>query len=234
MMHHPDSPGETLKSRSEPRVVIFGNQRSAQLARYCLEHDSPWEVAGFTVDAAYRDGDAFDGLPIVDFETLDSAYPPGEVRLLIPAGYQRINGLRRSRYEAAKARGYGFVSYRSSRASLWPDLRLGENCLVYEHAIVQPFATIGDNVIVRSGAHVSHHCRVDSHAFISVEAVIAGAVHVGEQAFIGVGAVLRDRLRIAPRSFIGAGAVVVHDTEEGAAYVGNPARRIERPAHELC
>ena len=233
MMHHQDSRG-TLNNNSAPAVVIFGNLRFAQLAHYCLVHDSPWKVAGFTVDAAYRKGDEFDGLPLVDFETLESSYPPGEVRLLIPTGYQRINGLRRSRYETAKARGYQFVSYLSSRASVWPDLRPGENCLIYEHAIVQPFTTIGDNVTIRSGAHVSHHCRIDSHAFISAEVAMAGGTHVGEQAFIGVGAVLKDGLRVAPRSFIGAGAVVVRDTEEGAAYVGNPARRLRKQAHELC
>lgn len=233
MMHHQNFPG-TLKNNSDPAVVIFGNQRFAQLAHYCLVHDSPWNVAGFTVDAAYRKGDAFDGLPLVDFETLESSYPPGEVKLLIAAGYQGLNGLRRSRYEAAKARGYEFVSYVSSRASVWPGLQLGENCLIYEHAIVQPFSTIGDNVTIRSGAHVSHHSRIDSHAFISVEVAMAGDVHVGEQAFIGVGAVLKDGLRVAPRSFIGAGAVVVRDTEEGAAYVGNPARRMRKQAAELC
>jgi len=233
MLHHQDSPA-TLKNSSAPAVVIFGNLRFAQLAHYCLVHDSPWKVAGFTVDAAYRKGDAFDGLPLVDFEALEATFPPGEVKLLIAAGYQQVNGLRRARYESAKARGYDFVSYVSQRASVWPDLQPGENCLIYEQAIVQPCSTIGDNVTIRSGAHVSHHCRIDSHAFISAGAVMAGDVHIGEQAFIGVGAVLKDGLRIAPRSFIGAGAVVLHDTEEGAAYAGNPARRMRKPANELC
>lgn len=220
--------------KSASAVVIFGDRRFAQLAHFCLVHDSPWKVVGFTVDAAWRKSGTFEGLPLVDFESLESAFPPGEVKLLIPAGFQQLNGLRRARYESAKARGYGFASYVSSRASVWPGLAMGENCLVYEHAIVQPFCSLGDNVTVRSGAHLSHHCRIDSHAFISVEVAMAGGVHVGEQAFIGVGAVLKDDLKIAPRSFIGAGAVVVRDTEEGAAYVGNPARRMDKPAAELC
>lgn len=223
-----------MREDSALPVVIFGDRRSAQLAHYCLAHDSRWKVAAFTVDAGWRRADAFEGLPLVDFETLESRFPPAEVRLLIPTGYQGVNGLRRARYESAKARGYRFASYVSSRASVWPDLEPGENCLIYEHAIVQPFATVGDNVIIRSGAHVSHHCRIDSHAFISAEVAMAGDVHVGEQAFIGVGAVLKDGLRLAPRSFIGAGAVVVRDTEEGAAYAGNPARRLRKQARELC
>ena len=223
-----------MKKKSASAVVIFGDLRFAQLAHFCLAHDSPWKVVGFTVDAAWRKAERFEGLPLVDFETLESRFPPDEAKLLIPAGFQRLNGLRRERFESAKKRGYGFASYISSRASVWPGLEIGANCLVYEHAIVQPFSTIGDNVTVRSGAHVSHHCRVESHAFISAEVAMAGDVRVGEQAFIGIGAVLKDGLRIAPRSFIGAGAVVVRDTEEGAAYAGNPARKLARRAADLC
>lgn len=214
-------------------VVIFGDQRSAQLARFLLQHDSPHEVIAFCVDGAYRKAESFDGLPLLDFETLSASYPPERVRLLIPIGYHRINGLRRARYESAKAQGYAFVTYVSSRASVWPGLVIGENSVVHEMAVIQPFATIGDNVIVRSAAHVSHHCRIASHAFIAAQVAMAGDTTVGEQAFIGVGAVLRDQISIAPRSFIGAGAVVTRSTEEGCAYFGNPARRISRSVDKL-
>lgn len=213
-------------------VVIFGNLRSASLAWYCLLHDSPWAVAGFTVDAAYLNSSLFEGLPLVPFETLEEHYPPTDYRLLIPMGYQHINGVRRARFEQAKARGYAFVSYVSSRASVWPDLQIGENVLIYEHAIIQPFARIGSNCIIRSGAHISHHCEVADHAFVAAEVAMGGEGYVGEQAFVGVGAVLRDRIRIAERSFIGAGAVVVQDTQSDGVYVGNPARKASKTALE--
>lgn len=211
-------------------VLVFGNLLSASLAWYCLEHDSPWTVAGFTVDQAYIGGTHYEGLPLLPFETLERTHPPGDYRLLIPMGYHRINGVRRARYEAARARGYDCVSYVSSRASVWPDLQIGDNVLVYEHAIIQPFARIGDNCIIRSGAHISHHCQVQDHAFVAAEVAMGGEGLVGEQAFVGVGAVLRDRIRIAPRSFVGAGAVVVQDTEADGVYVGNPARKANKSA----
>lgn len=213
-------------------VVIFGNLRSASLAWYCLLHDSSFKVAGFTVDEAYITSAVFECLPLVPFETLESHYPPTDYRLLIPTGYQHINGLRRARFEMARQRGYSFVSYVSSRASVWPDLSVGDNVLIYEHAIIQPFARIGDNCIIRSGAHISHHCQVASHAFVAAEVAMGGEGIVGEQAFVGVGAVLRDRIRIADRSFIGAGAVVVHDTEVDCVYVGNPARKAGKTSYE--
>jgi sugar O-acyltransferase (sialic acid O-acetyltransferase NeuD family) len=216
------------------KVVIFGDQRSAQLAHYCLAHDSNWQVAAFTVDAAYRTSGTFDGLPIFDFEALERHCPPSEYRLLIPMAYQRINGIRKARFEQAKARGYAFANYVSSRATVWPDLVLGDNCMVHDGAIVQPFASVGDNVIIRSGAHLSHHCRIGSHAFIAPMVAMAGSVVVGEQAFVGTGAVLVDQVSIAPRSFIAAGTVVTRDTEADGVYVGNPARRLQRLAIDMA
>jgi len=214
-------------------VVLFGADTFSSLAWYCLSHDSPYRVVGFTVDQAYLDAPTHHGLPVLPFERLEEHFAPGQVRLLIPLGYHAINGLRRARYEQARARGYGFISYVSSRASTWPDLQVGQNCLVYEHAIIQPFARIGDNVIIRSGAHISHHCQVADHAFVAAGATLGGNVRIGAQAFIGVGAVLRDGLAIGERSFIGAGAVVVADTEADGVYVGNPARKAARSALEV-
>lgn len=214
-------------------VVIFGNGTFASLAWYCLTHDSPWQVKAFTVDRAYIQNPTHEGLPVMPFEDLPSLYPPSEVRLLIPLGYTQINGLRRDRYLQAKALGYGFVSYISSRAAIWPDLQIGENCLIYEQAIIQPFARIGDNVIIRSGAHISHHCVIGSHSFVAAGACFGGNVSAAEQVFVGLGAVLRDGLHLAERSFIGAGAVVIANTDADGVYVGNPARKIAKSAQEV-
>ena len=215
------------------KVVIFGNMLSASLAWYCLKHDSPFEVAAFTVDAAYLDSDSFEGLPIVPFETVMDDYPPNDFRMLIPVGYHQANGLRRSRYEAAMAMGYDFVSYVSSRASIWPDLHIGKNVLIYEHAIIQPFAKIGDNTIIRSGSHISHHCEIGDHCFIAPQIAMGGECRVEEQSFLGVGCVVRDRITIGKRGFIGAGSVVTRNTEPDGAYIGNPARKLEKTSLEV-
>ncbi len=214
------------------QVVVFGAESFSSLAWYCLTHDSPFQVVAFTVDRAYVRSPTHHSLPVIPFEELENHFPPGTVRLLIPLGYHSINGLRRQRYEAAQRKGYQFISYISSRASTWPDLQVGQNCLVYEGAIIQPFARVGNNVIIRSAAHISHHCVVADHAFVAAGVTLGGNVRVGEQSFIGVGAVLRDGLTIAERSFIGAGAVVVADTQPDGVYVGNPARRMGKSALE--
>ena len=42
----------------------------------------------------------------------------------------------------AKAKGYALRTYVSSKATVWPDLALGENCFILEQNVIQPFARI--------------------------------------------------------------------------------------------
>lgn len=215
-------------------LIIFGNSHFASLAWYCLVHDSPYHAVAFTVDKAYlTDHPTHEGLPVVAFDEIYETHPPSSHVILLPLGYHSINGLRRTRFEKAIEMGYETISYISSRASIWPDLKIGKNCIIYEGAVIQPFSTIGNNIIIRSNAHISHHCKIADHVFIAAGAVLGGNVTVGEQAFVGLGAVIRDGVTIAPRSFIGAGAVVIADTEPDTIYVGNPARMIRQSATEV-
>jgi len=218
---------------SSQNVVIFGTNSLSSLAWYCLTHDSPYQVMAFTVDAAYLSTPVHEGLPVVPFEEIKEHYPPETFRLLVPVGFNAINGLRRERYEKAGSMGYEFVHYVSSHTNTWPDFHIGDNCLIYESTIIQPFATIGDNVIIRSGVHISHHCQLADHVFVAAGVTLGGHVKVGEQAFLGLGAIVRDGITIAERSFIGAGAVVISDTESDAVYVGSPARKTARCSLEV-
>ena len=214
-------------------VVVFGTGNFASLAWYCLTHDSPWRVEAFTVDRAFVGNGRHEGLPVIPFEELERDYPPAQIDLLIPLGYQRINALRRERFEQARARGYRFANYVSSRASVWPDLAMGENCMVYEHAIIQPFASLGDNVIVRGGAHICHHSKLGDHSFVASQAVFGSGVTTGEQVFVGVGSVVRDGVHLGERSFTGAGAVILADTDADGVYIGNPAHKAQRTSLEV-
>ncbi|MBR0567227.1 acetyltransferase [Azoarcus sp. L1K30] len=211
-------------------IIVFGDGTFASLAAYCLRHDARRTVAAFAVDRAYLHKSEHEGLPVVAFDALESAFSPVEFELIIPFGAARINGLRQERFLDAKARGYTLASYISSRACVWDGFEPGENCLVFEQAVVQPYATVGDNVLLRSGANIGHHSRVGSHAFIATGCAFGGNVTVGERAFVGVGAVLRDGIKLGERSFVGAGAVVVADTDPDGVYVGNPARKTNRSA----
>jgi len=214
-------------------LIIFGASSFSSLTWYCIAHDTPYECKGFTVDQAYCSASEHEGLPLIPFELLALHFPPESNALILPIGYTDMNNLRRSRFLTAQSQGYKIASYVSSRASIWPDFTAKDNCLIYEHAIIQPFSSIGENTIIRSGAHISHHCKIGNHVFIAAGATLGGNVTVNDRAFIGLGAVIRDGITIAEKSFIGAGAVVIKDTEPNSVYIGNPAKKIERTALEV-
>ena len=206
-------------------VVIFGTAPLSSVAWYCLTHDSGYRVVAFTVDRDHIESDSFHGLPVYPFEDLEGFAPPSRVKMLVPIGFSRLNRIRMERYEQARSRGYEFATYVSSRAIVWPDLTIGENCMVYDGAAVQPFAKIGNNVVIRSGAIVSHHAEISDHCFIAAHGVVAGSTRVGERCVLGLNSTVRDGVTVAERCIVAAGAVVAGDTEPDGVYLGVPAKR---------
>lgn len=206
-------------------VVIFGTGLTARLAAYVLQHDSPHRPVAFTVHERYIEQAEFAGLPVRRFEDLERTHPPEQVAMLAPLGWTRMGALRREVMAAARGRGYRFASYVSSRALTWAGFVAGENCMVFEGVIVEPFARIGENCILRAGAMLSHDAELGDHCFVAPRALIGGRTAVGEHCFVGAGATIAAALRVAPRCFIAAGAVVAADTRPDGIYRGNPARR---------
>lgn len=225
--------GNTDESPPAKPVVIFGSSRFTSLAWYCLSNDSPYQVVGFTVDLEYLSEPTLHGLPFVAFEELEETWPPEQYQLLIPLAYKNVNRLRAKRYLEAKARGYQFASYVSSSANTWPDLNIGENCMIYESAIIQPFVKIGDNVVIRAGVNLGHHVQVGDHCFIAAETVVGGSATIGQYSFLGLNVTVRDNTQVAESCVVAAGAVVVKDTEANGLYVGVPAKRGKIPSNNV-
>ena len=215
------------------QVVIFGTGKLARLASYVLTHDSPHEVVGFTVDGAYLEYRNLQRLPVVPFEEVARTFPPEETRMIVPLGWTNINGLRAEKQTAARAKGYSFISYVSSRANTWPDLDLGDNCMIFEGTVIEPFVRIGNGTIIRSGSHVSHNVAIDNYCFIAPCACIGGSSRIGERCFIGINSTIGPSIQLARRCVIGGGSVVMADTKENGVYMGVPAMRRAAPADRL-
>jgi sugar O-acyltransferase (sialic acid O-acetyltransferase NeuD family) len=197
-------------------VVIFGIGDFGRLAHMYLQTDSPHRVVAFTVHSQYIDRDEFSGIPVIPFESLGERHPPGSISMLVATGFSKVNRVRSDIYEECKKLGYEFVTYVSSRAMVWPDVPIGENCFVFEANVVQPGVTIGDNVILWSGNHIGHDAIIGDHCFIASHAVVSGNVTIGDHCFVGVNATLRDGITVGRNCVIGAGALVMRDVEEGA------------------
>lgn len=209
------------------RVVIFGIQDFAELAWYYLSHDSPYEVAAFTVHKKYAgDRKLFHDLPIVPFEELEQHFPVDSAKMFAPMSPKNMNRLRAEVYETIKARGYQMISYVSSKATLFEN-SIGENCFILEDNTIQPFTSIGNNVVLWSGNHIGHHGRIMDHVSFTSHVVMSGHCVIEPYSFLGVNATLRDGITIAEGSLVAMGAVVTRSTEPWGVYIGNPAIKKE-------
>lgn len=207
------------------KLVIFGTGDIAQLAHFYFSTDSNYEVAAFTVEAAYLDKAEFCGLPVLPFEEIAIRYPREEFNFFVALSYSKLNTLRKEKYLEAKALGYNIVSYVSSKANVLNQYQIGENCFILENNTIQPFVKIGNNVTLWSGNHIGHHSIIQDHTFIASHVVVSGGVEIGEQCFIGVNATLRDHIKIGARCVIGAGALLLADAQADGFYIGCATER---------
>jgi len=112
------------------KVVLFGSGKQAELAHFYFTHDSPYEVAAFTVDGDHVREKQFRGLPLLPFEEIEKKYPPEKFKMFIAVGYRKLNTIRAGKYGEAKRKGYELVSYVSSKAIQWGDTVVGDNCFI--------------------------------------------------------------------------------------------------------
>lgn len=214
-------------------LIIFGSNDIAQLAHFYFSVDSEYEVVAFSVDAAYLTSKTFCGLPVVAFEEVTKRYNPEEHEFFIALSYSKLNAVRMEKYLAVKALGYRLANFISSRATIWNEVSIGENCFIFEDNTIQPFVTIGNNVTLWSGNHIGHHSTIKDHCFIASHVVISGGVEIGEQCFIGVNATLRDHIKVGEKCVIGAGALLLADAEPEGVYLGLATLRSKVPSTRL-
>ncbi|MEP6569281.1 MAG: acetyltransferase [Acidobacteriota bacterium] len=208
-------------------IVIVGDGETAELAYEYFSYDSPHQVVGFSVEEAYLKSDSLFGLPIVPFEELERHYDPADYQAFVAISYTKLNRVRTRLYREIKARNYQVVSYVSSKAFVWRNVQIGENCFILENNVLQYAVRIGNNVVLWSGNHIGHQSIVHDNAFISSHVVVSGYCEVGENCFLGVNSCIANNVKIARDCLIGMGAVINKDTEERKVYVGNPSRAIK-------
>lgn len=215
------------------KVVLFGTGQIATTAYSYLTHDSPYEVVAFAVDNKEIKQDTLLDLPIVPFEKIETFYPPAEHKMLIAIGYLGVNKLRAERYCQAKAKGYEFISYISTKATISPDATIGNNCIIGENSVIQPYAQIGDNVIIGSYTLIGHHVIIKDHCFLAAGAIILGGVTIEPYCFLGGNSTVRNGIIIAQECVISAGALILEDTKEREVYLGRSADRLSISSNEL-
>ena len=207
------------------KVIIFGNTQTAELALYYLQNDSEHEVAGFTVESQYIHEPEFHGFPLVPFETVEQQFPPSEYLFFAPMTAAGMNQVRARVYEQGLAKGYKYISYISSHATVLTD-KIGENCFILEDNTIQPYVQIGNNCVLWSGNHIGHHSRIGNHVFFTSQVVLSGNCQVNDYCFFGVNATIRDSSIIGEGTFVSMGASVMKQrTEPWSVWKGSSAEK---------
>ena len=214
------------------KVVIVGLGETAELAYEYFTNDSQYEVVAFAVNKEYLDKDIFLGLPVFSLEEISEKIDKNEVEMFVAMASRHLNRDRIGVYKQVKALGYKFTSYISSKAFVWHNVEIGENCFILENNTLQPFTKVGNNVIMWSGNHLGHRSVIEDNCFITSHVVICGFCKIGENSYLGVNSSIADNVKIAKDNFVGMGAVVNKNTKEDSLYTGNPAKNMKISAKE--
>lgn len=198
--------------RKSKNLVIIGSGETGLIAYEYFQFDSEYNVVAFSVNEEYITEDIVNDIPIVPFETLEEKYNPNEYEVYVAISSGKLNRNRTKVYNEVKAKGYKCASYISSKAFVWRNVRIGENCFIFEDNTLQPFVKIGNNVTLWSGNHIGHNTIIKDNCFISSHCVISGFCEVDENSFLGVNCTVEDNTKIGKDNFIGAGALIQKDT----------------------
>lgn len=199
-------------------LIIVGTGETAAIAYEYFTHDSSFTVAGFCVERKYFKGDNFLGLPVVPLDEVSQHFPPAQFSVFVAVSSTQLNRVRTRLFLAIKDMGYECVSYVSSRAFVWHNAEIGENCFIFEGNTIQPFVKIGNNCVLWSGNHIGHNTVIRDNCFIASQVVISGFCEISENCFLGVNSTVINNITVGSDCFIGAGTLIQKNTEDGKVY----------------
>lgn len=215
------------------KIVIFGISELASVNHYYFTHDTDYKVAAFTIDREFIKEELMCGLPVLPFDSIETVCPPSEYLMALPLGFRKLNRFRMEKYSQAKAKGYQFVNYISSKATIPKGMCIGENSFIYENCLVGPFTQIGNNVILNPGCYIGHHTLIGDHCWMSSHAVVLGGVNMGEFCVLGANATITDGVTLGAECIIGAGVTISKNTVEKGFYINRPPELVRKRTDEL-
>lgn len=116
--------------------------------------------------------------------------------------------------------------------------KIGANCNICAHVLIENDVIIGDNVTVKSGVQLWDGLRVENNVFIGPNVTFTNDLYprskvypdqflnttIKEGASIGANATILPGITIGENSMVGAGALVTKDVPSGVVVFGNPAK----------
>jgi sugar O-acyltransferase (sialic acid O-acetyltransferase NeuD family) len=216
------------------KVVIVGQGVAAKVLASYIQSESPFELAGFTVDDEYMTPETGEALRCIPLSKLEREYPSSSYSILLGIGYAQMNQARRSMFKRLQERGYVVESFISPKASIASNVEIGQGCIVLPGSVIEPYATVGDNTVLWSNVTVAHHSSVGSHCWLASGTVVSGQAKVGDNSFIGVNATIVNEVEVGEGCFIGAGALITKNTKENSVHITRSSEMLRYSASEYA
>ncbi|MEO0820504.1 MAG: acyl-ACP--UDP-N-acetylglucosamine O-acyltransferase [Pseudomonadota bacterium] len=109
-------------------------------------------------------------------------------------------------------------------------LEIGADCMIREHATLNPGTTgggmvtrVGDGCLFMMGSHVGHDCQVGSNVIMANNATLAGHVQVGDFAVLGGLCAVHQHVRLGNHVMVGGMSGVEKDVIPFGSVIGNRA-----------
>jgi UDP-2-acetamido-3-amino-2,3-dideoxy-glucuronate N-acetyltransferase len=124
---------------------------------------------------------------------------------------------------------------------VFPGAKIGENCNLCAHTLVEDDVIVGDDVTIKSGVYLWNGLRVGNNVFIGPNATFINDKYprskqwprkytktiLHEGCSIGANATILCGISIGFNSIVGAGSVVTKDVPANAKVMGNPASIVD-------
>lgn len=215
-------------------LVIVGVGEIAAIAYEYFLYDSDYRIVAFSASNDYLKKSTFKNLKVVPLDKIKNKFPPNENNIFVAMGNSRLNYDRYHIYNIVKSLGYQCASYISSRAFVWDNVEIGENCFILENNVLQPYTKVGNNVTLWSGNHIGHRTVIEDNCFITSHVMISGMCKISQNVFIGGNSSIANNVTIEKDNFIAMGSVINKSTVMDSVYKGNPAKRASVTAKMFC
>jgi len=204
------------KLQTMKELILFGSEDFSQIAYEYFTHDSDYTVTAFTLDKEYITKEIFCGLPVIPFEEFSNPKMVSNKYFYAAISYGQLNRVRQEKFLKAKLFGFSIASYISSRAFVWPNVKLGEHNFVFEDNVIQPFVKIGHNNVIWSSNHIGHHSTIGDNCFLASEIGMSGWVTIENYCFLGTNCSISNGSKIGNNSWISEGTSIGLDIPSGS------------------
>lgn len=212
-------------------VVIYGIGTFAKLLYYYFTKDSNYKIVAFCADRIYIKDKNFCNLPLIPFEDLERSYSPEKFKVFVAVGYSNMRA-RKIMFDKIKSKNYESVNYISSKAILDSNVIVGENNVILENTVIEPFVKIVNNNIIWSSSNICHDVFIDSHSFIAAQTLIGGFSKIKNNCFVGFNSTIIQNIVLENETLVGAKSLVLKNTKSFTKYIGNPAKSVSTHEQE--